>query len=290
MAAAQKPVQLIVDPEALILMSLFMIEDEPRLADILWSWTDVNSAIVSVQRLDNLRPSFPPAVTGRLSGFADLRVDEEKDTRWRPLREKKSAKFEHRDSKTRAAEPRFIRQATLMLQLRLGLGVGVKADVLTYLLGIDRQGSEWASVSRIADALGYTPAAVRRAADDLAKSRFIQPLETGDQGARSQRMFVVRTPAWSGLLGINANNPGWGYWPERYRFVAEVLSWAGRKADGASSAYARDVKARELITAHTMAITQDRIVDPVELAGANFGVEYLGSVATRFANWLENSG
>ena len=210
MVSAPRPARVIVDPEALILMSLCMIENEPRLADVLWSWSDVNSPLVSVQRLGNLRASFPPEVGRRLSGLADLRVREEKDTRWQSLVKKNPAVFAHRNPKARAVEPRLNSWATLMLQLRLGLGVGVKADVLTYLLGVDRQGSEWAGVSRISDALGYTPAAVRRAADDLAKARFIQPLDAGDHGHRSQRIFAGRPAPWSGILGLSVHDPGMG--------------------------------------------------------------------------------
>ena len=52
---SSSPARTIIDPEALVLMSLTMLEHERRLADVVWSWIDVNHALVSVQRLGNLR-------------------------------------------------------------------------------------------------------------------------------------------------------------------------------------------------------------------------------------------
>jgi len=188
--SSEPPARIIVDPEALILMSLWMVTREQRLSDLLWSWIEVNSSLVSIRRLGNLAERFPDRVQRLLGALADGRIQEKKDGRWKSLRSKPDGAFHHRASKTRAAPPQFVSSATLTLQLRLGLGVGVKADVLTLLLGTNVGRQEWSSVSTIADALGYTVAATRRAADDLARAKFILALETGEQ--RAQRMFSAQ--------------------------------------------------------------------------------------------------
>jgi hypothetical protein len=61
-----------------------------------------------------------------------------KDIRWKSLRGKRNgAPLGPRDNKMRAVEAPLRSWATLMLQLRRGMGVGAKADVLAYLLGIN---------------------------------------------------------------------------------------------------------------------------------------------------------
>ena len=285
-----RPARIIVDPEVLILMSLWMVEHERRLGDAIWSWINANSPLLSIQRLTNLRESFPPEVSHRLSAVARYRVREAKDPRWKSLESDKADALGERRSKTRAVQPRLNSWATLVLQLRLGLGVGVKADALAFVLGLNPAGSEWASVAMIADALGYTPTAVRRAADDLARARFIRPLDTAESESAAQRMFSSQATAWAGLLSLSVNQPGWGFWRERYLFVIDVLTWLDREEIKSSSDYARDVTARELLTRHSLALRKDRIVDPLEFASTDLSLAYLVQACKAFTGWLTNQG
>lgn len=284
------PARIIVDPEALILMSLWMLEHERRLADVIWSWVNINSALLSIQRLGNLRDSFPPEVSHRLSALAHHRLVEAKDPRWKSLKTNKTEELGERSAKVRAVQPRLNSWATLLLQLRLGLGVGVKADALAFVLGLNPAGSEWASVAMIADALGYTPAAVRRAADDLARARFIRSLDTAESESAAQRMFSGQAGVWASLLNIGVNQPGWGFWRERYLFVIDVLAWLDREEHKPTGDYARDVAAREILNRHGLALRKDRIVDPIEFASSDLSLAYLIQASKAFATWLGNQG
>lgn len=284
------PARIIVDPEALILMSFWILEHERRLGDVIWSWVEVNSPLLSIQRLGNLRESFPPEVSHRLAALAQYRVVESKDPRWKSLKKGKPEGLGERSAKVRAVQPRLNSWATLVLQLRLGLGVGVKADALAFVLGLNPGGSEWASVAMIADALGYTPTAVRRAADDLSRARFIRPLDTAESESAAQRMFSGQPAAWAHLLSLSVNQPGWGFWRERYLFVIDVLTWLGREENKPSSVYARDVAARELLTRHGLALRKDRIVDPLEFASSDLSLAYLIQACNAFMNWLTDQG
>ncbi len=288
--ASGSPARIIVDPEALILMSLWMLEHERRLADVVWSWVNVNSSLLSIQRLGNLRASFPPEVSHRLSALAEHRLVEAKDPRWKSLKTLKTEALGERSAKVRAVQPRLNTWATLTLQLRLGLGVGVKADALAFVLGLNPAGSEWVSVAMMADALGYTPAAVRRAADDLARARFIRTLDTAESEQAAQRMFSSQATLWASLLGLSINQPGWGFWRERYLFVVDVLTWLDREESKPTGDYARDVQAREILNRHGLALRKDRIVEPLDFAGADLNMNYLVSAAKAFANWLSNYG
>jgi hypothetical protein len=282
--------RIIVDPEVLILMSLWMLEHERRLADVVWSWVGINSSLLSIQRLGNLRESFPPEVSHRLSAVAENRLTEAKDPRWKSLKLDRTESLGARSAKTRAIQPRLNSWATLIIQLRLGLGVGVKADALAFVLGLNPAGSEWASVAMIADALGYTPTAVRRAADDLARARFIRSLETAESESAAQRMFSSQAADWATLLHLSVNQPGWGFWRERYLFVIDVLTWLDREESKRTGDYARDVQAREILSRHGLALRKDRIVDPIEFAAAELNVSYLLTACRAYVDWLSNQG
>ncbi len=278
-----------VDPEALILMSLTMLEHERRLADVVWSWVEVNHALISVQRLRNLVKGFPASAGQRLAAIARFRTTSEGDPRWESLTHVAPDDFDRRAGKRTAAEPVFSSWATLLLQLRVGMGVGAKADVLSFVLGLNASVPEWASVSMIAEATGYTAAAVRRVADDLAAARFIRVLNTPDTD-QSARMFSAGPAAWANLLGIGYHQPGWGYWRERFRFVVEVLAWADHEAGHPSSPYAQDVASRDLLTRHGAALRRDQVVKPHDFAVAALDRHDLTEAARSLTTWWATHG
>lgn len=278
-----------VDPEVLILTSLSMLDYERRLADVLGSWIRLNSGLVSIQRLGNLCRQFPKSATVRLGALAEIGLAA-KDSRWKSLRSRsRTGDLEVRGNKMRAVEAPLRSWATLMLQLRRGMGVGAKADTLSYLLGINVIPTEWASVATIAEETGYTPAAVRRSADDLAAASFVRVPGAGE-GRSLQRMYAADTKPWVSLLGISTHQPGWGYWRERFLYVLELLQWLEGLPRRKVSAYACDVEARELLSKHVDTFRRDRVVDPVELSATEFNAAYLEQVTRQLLNWISNRG
>ncbi len=280
----------IVDPEVLILVSLWMIDFEQRLADVTTSWVRINSSLLSIQRLGNLRDEFPKPVADRLSALAVVGMEDAKDLRWKSLRRSRPPELGARSNKVRAVEVRLSSWATLLLQLRRGMGVGAKADVLTFLLGTSGAQAEWANVASIADATRYTPAAVRRVADDLAAARFIRVPGTTESDRGLQRMYSADPPAWAQLLRIGVHQPGWGYWRERFLFIIELLNWMDGLSQREVSPYARDVEARELLNRHGAALLRDRVIDSIEFSGAELDMAYLERASLALASWIENRG
>lgn len=279
----------IVDPEALILMSLWMLEHEHRLADVTASWVRINSALLSIQRLRNLRKHFPNAVAGPLAALAEVGIEEAKDSRWKSLRKKGAAQLGARGNKIRSVEARLGSWATLLLQLRRGMGVGAKADVLGFLLGTSSH-AEWSSVATIAEATGYTPAAVRRVADDLAAARFIRVPGTAESDRGAQRIYNALPAAWAPLLRIRDQDPGWGYWRERFLLIVDVLMWLERLETRTISEYARDVEARGILSRHGAAFLRGRVIDAADFEGAEHGTAYLAHALGRVVGWMENQG
>ena len=284
------PANAMVDPEALLLMSLWMLDHERRLSDVMASWVRANSQLVSIQRLRNLSPTFPATVTDRLSALAELGVRDAKDARWKSLRKKAGVDLGQRESKARAIEVRLYSWATLVLQLRRGMGVGAKADVLAYVLGMNVVSTEWASVSTIASAVTYTPASVRSVGDDLAGARFIRSLDTVEGERSTQHLFSADAKAWAQLLKISTHQPGWINWRGHFLFMIDLLTWLDGLGEKPVSAYAQDVGARELLTRHGTTLLRDRVVDSAEFAGAELNMAYLAHSGRRLANWIGNQG
>ncbi len=217
-------------------------------------------------------------------------MEEAKDARWKSLHGNVTAELGQRGNKERAVEVRFTTWATLLLQLRRGMGVGAKADVLGCVLGLNVVTTQWASVSTLARAVAYTPASVRRAADDLAESSFIRSLDTVEGERSTQRLYSANTVAWTQLLRIATYQPGWIYWRDHFLFIIDLLSWLDTSAKKPMSAYAQDVGARDLLTRHGTALLRDRVVDSGEFAGAEVNMDYLTQVWRQLANWMENRG
>jgi hypothetical protein len=278
-----------VDPEALLLMSLWMQEHERRLEDVVWSWVKINSPLLSIQRLANIKSDFPPEVAGRLADLARHRVKVAKDHRWKSLQEGGTAAMTARGAKVRAVEPRFTDWSTLMLQLRLGMGVGVKADVLTLLLGSSTPPG-FAEVATIAGDLGYTTAAVRRAADDLGRARFLRSRDMPDTTRSTPRMFSGQPSAWTSLLGMKQSQPVWAYSRQRFGFLIEVLTWLDRVRAKTPTPYAMDVESRGILTRHARAFVQHEVVDPLGFATTELDFAYLERAARALTRWLKNHG
>jgi hypothetical protein len=268
--------QSLIDPEALALISLVLLPDERRLADLLHDWAARNSDLLSVQRVKNLKVDYPEAIQGRLARhliwFAEVAQNEGKDLRWRSVAHAWTEKSRGEDDsagtgssfsdgpsvrsgaksgeKSRATRARLIAGASLLLRLRLGVGVGVKADLLAFLLS---RAEEWATVREIADATAYTPAAVRRAAEDLATARLIEARDGQPAGYRTAYA------SWAPLLALEGRPPRWASWHERFVFVAAFLDWAEAARARPLSHYALGAHGRDLLEQHRLAFERDLV-------------------------------
>ncbi len=212
-ASSRRQAVALVDPEALVLLSLTFRDHERRLWDVLCAWIPVGVRFLSVQRIKNLARAFPQNTNFALSQFASLAVSEGKDARWRSLAESPAGDLPPGRGKEWNVTGGFIEKPALMLRLRLGLGVGLRADALSFLLA--RHG-EWLPVRAIAAALGYTEAATRRALDDLSAARLIHATVE----AQPTTYFADAKP-WCDVLGIETF-PTWRRWFEISALFADL--------------------------------------------------------------------
>lgn len=238
----------LVDPEALVLMSLALSDAEPRLRDVMADWVILNASLISVQRFKNLIAQHPGDVQERVGTFARFVLVEAKDVRWRSLAAKtgKGAELTRRTNKLRAREVSFEEAAALWLRLRLAFSVGIKADTMAFLLG---SAGAWASGRAIASATSYTPPAVRRAVDDLSRAGL---MVTKKRSGPAE--YSVRAQPWSDALGLDGPFPAWRNWHARFTFVAAFLAWAEKAEKRTVSLYAFGAHGRELIDQHASAL------------------------------------
>lgn len=239
-AAAGDAAWSIVDPEALVLVSLAGAERERRLTDVLAGWTLASSTLLSVQRMTSLAKRFPAEVRDGVADVATWAVAGG-DARWARLAAGRTP------PETRGKRPGALdlaHPAALMLRLRAGFGVGAKADVLAMLLGM--RGAP-ARVAEMAAATGYSVRATRAAADEMARARLVHALPGTPAAYRAD------VAAWAPLLGVDAVAP-WRPWSLALPFLLDVAAW-GRVAEGEGwSPYVASSRARDLAERHAQAL------------------------------------
>lgn len=260
-----QPARSVVDPEALVLASLWLESEEPRLWRVARLWARGGARYLSVQRIKNLAPGYPSRARKRLGDFAWECLQRGKDARWRALATAHTATVRERGREL-PPSPQFLRPAALMLRLRIGLGVGIKADVLAYLLGAS---GGHRTLREMTDATGYFRRAVDRAVAELVAAGFVTALST------SPATYRAPEERWAPLLGITEEPPCWWHWNEVYRFAGTLDEAAA--ATAGKSLFLQASRARDVMEAHYRAFDLNAV--PVREVTAAPGEAYLGVLA-----------
>lgn len=279
MASSAERAHSVVDPEALVLMSLFLRDHERRFWDLLSEWATVGARLLSVQRMKNLAPLYPPSGQNALNEFGALARSIGRDARWKVRFFPEPGKIRRFREKRLAINLKLVEDSALMLRLRRGLGVGLRADVLSFLLG--KSGS-WASVRAIAHALGYTPVATRRAADDLAAARLIHAT-VDDQPTT----YSADAKAWARILELSGPPPVWRHWNEIFVLAAALWQWALDARERRISPDALNTLGCELLERHRTAFTANEVSTSdknVQASRGAFG-SFDGSMK-RLTHWM----
>lgn len=275
-AAASAPdvrARSVVDPEALVLLSLAFRTRERRLDDLLAGWARVGAPLLGVARINALVAAWPGEVREGLGGFARAAVDAG-DRRWKRLAAPVALPSRGKD----AGPLRLDDAAALLLRLRAGLGVGSRADLLALLLGMR---GEPVSARTMAAALGYSGRAIRTAAEGMALAGLIEEVP-GPPAA-----YRVDAGRWAGVLRTARGDfPRWRFWSLVLPFLAAVDAWAGKTAREGWSDYVASSRARDLVERHAPGLRLAGLAPP---RGAR-GAEYLGCFAEAVGRVAEWSG
>ncbi|MEX1185086.1 MAG: hypothetical protein WEA80_00665 [Gemmatimonadaceae bacterium] len=242
--------QSIIDPEALVLCSLAMVEREPRLADALVSWCATNSAHLSVQRLNNLARDYPAGVPAQLPGLAHVMVKEGQDFRWRSLAGPGTPPTDlmRRAPKQSTVVP-LDRPSAFLLRMRALFGLGLRADIVAFLL---RKGDpqDYSDAGEIARALGYNRTAVKRTLDVLGAAGALSVTEGADPG------YAIGWSRTYNLLSQEIDRlPQWKYAHQTFLWVIALLE--NRKDLLSGPEFLRDLVLSRLLRDHSQFLTAE---------------------------------
>ncbi|HEY0019159.1 MAG TPA: hypothetical protein VGC13_22855 [Longimicrobium sp.] len=264
-ASPERRPRAIVDAEALVLLSMSLRGREKRLDELVFAWARRGSALLSVQRMTSLAEAFPLSVREALGEFAA----QAGDRRWRahagPAPDDRPPPRE-----TPLGPLRLTQGPALLLRLRAGFGVGAKADLLAFLLGL--RGAP-ASVSLMAAATGYSGRAMRTAAEEMAMAGFIERMDSAPV------TYLADHTAWAAVLRLfrltasrTPEVPPWRYWSVVFAFLADVDCWAREADEHGWSPYLASSRARDLVADHARAVQLAglRLPNPEESSGAAF--------------------
>jgi hypothetical protein len=274
------------DPEALLLFTLEIGRNDPRLFDEVLDWLSVNEQLVSVQRLRNLcdnavdaalvdaaltwstrsRRAGPDTPAPLIALFAAAPwpgddVDEVFASHGfarAPLRA---------SGKSRA--PRLRDPISFAFRLRRLLGVGVRAEVVRLLLTIR---ARRISGRVITTSAAYAQRNVREGLSHLLEAGVIDVVEISDD-----RHYSIHPTEWSSLLGLAAapDLPLHFDWIATYRALVAIVRWLQQPGVDDLSDYMLASQARTLVEERSSDLRQARV--PLDLyppLGGDFWDEF----------------
>jgi hypothetical protein len=252
-AAAGGPARTQVDPEALCMASLVLEPHEPRLWLAMSDWLRLGAPLLSVQRLKNVSKQFAGSERGtrRLAAAA---ARESRDARWRSLAGGSGRDVRQRQpTRQRSAGPALTAAPALVLRLRSAFSVGVKADLLAFLLGQQFR----TTVGSAAASLCYSTPTVFRAFQDLRLAGFVQAAEL-----TAATEYWADTAPWHGIVGGPTAIARWGFWREMLAYVCAVLKLQEGAALHRDTRYAAGVRLRALAGRHEADLARAGVLDP----------------------------
>jgi len=278
-AYADEPAQAVVDPEALILLSLALHDADYRLGDMLAWCAAHRSDLISVQRLKTLLSAYPATVEPPLRGFAHLAYDVGKDHRWRSFTEENGASaLTVRERKLAAPAKPLRHGASLMLRLRLAFGIGPKTEVLAVMIVAERG----KTVRELTDATNYSRQAVRRGADDLADAGLLTARKN------AAKTYFLDSSVWRKIFDIEDHVRGWVHFHPMYAFIAHLLELYHQSVN--LKPYPLSSKLRDIVDENAQAfILNDLVLPDFEVyPGTDFS-NVASRIIHQVADWLEES-
>lgn len=270
----------VIDPEALLMLSLILRQHERRLWDVVVSFARSGSKLLSVQRMKNLLGRFPEPARGLVSEFAQLARSEGNDFRWKTLEDEQEP-LPARKRDLWQAYPAHWNPAALMPRLRLAFGVGITADLLVYLASSNDNPVQ---AKQIARAIDYSVRPVRRSAENLVAAGVI----TSSGGKPVE--YRLETRKWAPLLGFDENAPRWRYWSYLFPLIAHLLASEEDKRWKDLSTYMFTSKIRDLLQDHEQAFRLNDL-HPPELRGVGEEntLKLFAEFIVSMAEWLEDA-
>lgn len=261
-AAPPRREERAADPEALLLFTLEIGRNDPRLFDEVLDWLSVNEQLVSVQRLRNLCTDgaevalVDAALAWSMPNRRPLRgAVKDAPTQLEPLFPVAPSSGEDLDAafarygfarpplnaSGKSQAPRLRDPISFAFRLRRLLGVGVRAEVVRALLTIR---APRVSGRTITASSAFAQRNVREGLTHLLEAGVIDVVEISDD-----RQYAIHHAAWAALLGLPAapDLPLHFDWIATYRALVGIVRWLQQPALGDLSDYLLASQARTLV-------------------------------------------
>jgi hypothetical protein len=282
------------DPEALILLSLEVGREDPRLADEVLDWLAVNERLISIQRLRNLIADgedrgLVEGAIGWLAGRHPRARLTPKSAEDGPLR--REPFYRRLGSVIAEPDPAFLAQGFLKppveprlhsrppdleapiafaFRLRALLGFGARAEAMRVILTVD---APWMSVQAIAASTAYTKRNIQEALGQLRAAGVLRSSVLGNE-----QRFQAPRQRWAELLGLE-EFPSHRDWPQLFAVYRRLLRWVVAHETAGLSPYMLASEARTLA---------EELTNDLHFAGVPFdvsgppGEDYWDVIAERF--------
>jgi hypothetical protein len=250
------------DPEALVIFTLEVGRDEPRLFDELLGWLLANESLLSVRRLRAMCRGVEDEqlLAGALRWLAQRRPRARLALREPSRPVEAEPLFRGLTTPVRMPDPAFAAVGllrpvfepfeggtldvrapiNLALRLRQLLGVGARAEVVRYLLTVK---AESVNAPEVARSAGFAKRNVHEALVSLHAAGVVTRLASGSE----QRYMIDRT-AWAHLLGTRIDElPQERAWPQLLAALRTIQRWLHDLDLDQRSAYLRASRARDLL-------------------------------------------
>jgi hypothetical protein len=250
------------DPEALLLLTLEVGREEPRLLDEVLDWLVVNERLISVQRLRNLTRDeadrvLVEAVIGwlgekrkrpRLGARPGLSETEKPQPFFRnselPVEDPDPAFLAQGFTKPRSGPTRKSQRPDLnepinfAFRLRLLLGIGVRAEAMRILLTTP---APRVDVQTLAVSTGYAKRNVQEGVTALTAAGVLS-----SWGVGNVQRFEASPERWAHLLALD-RLPQQVDWPQIFGAYRRLLRWLADPANQNLSEYMLASEARSLV-------------------------------------------
>lgn len=286
------------DPEALILLSLEVGREDPRLIDEVLDWLAVNERLISVQRLRNLIAdeedrALVEGAIGWLAGQRQRARLTPKGAEDAPLR--REPFYRRLGAVIAEPDPAFLAQGLLKppvearlhsrppdleapiafaFRLRALLGFGARAEAMRVILTVD---APWMSVQAIAASTAYTKRNVQEALGQLRAAGVLRSSALGNE-----QRFQAPRQRWADLLELE-EFPHHRDWPQLFAAYRRLLRWVVLHETADLSPYMLASEARTLA---------EELSNDLRFAGVPFdasgppGEDYWDAIAERLLRVL----
>jgi len=303
--SVSSPGAAVVDPEALVCATMWFGRYSPRLFDEAMDWLKTNDALISLDRLKSIARLFSSDTRAVLGAVLDYMWMVEgrtkfrgKSSRWENERiEKAEPLFRSWPEKGEpvsgdcdevflrwglergrvelrgmSSAPSLANEGNLRFVLRDLFGLGVRAEVATYLVLVGRGNS-----SQVAKAVTQNQRAVYAVLDDLARGGFAHKREAG-----REIVFTIEAERWRAFIK-HEDKARFVQWAGVLSTLQKILVDRLENERAYGSLYLASSRFRELSLQLTKRLTNAGVIlpipNPVDYPGEEYSDAFLGYVS-----------